>query len=80
MTPKFDDQRCFIIKPASTTFGALRVVRGLDQNDADDPMIMQVLVANIDESVQMAGGLIATAYECDYETPCNEDDLKYYHV
>ena len=41
------------------------MVRGLDQNDADDPMIMQVLVANMDKSVQVeAGRLIATAYEC----------------
>ena len=42
-------------------------------------MLMQVLVANMDVSVQVeAGGLIATAYECDYERPCNDDDLKYY--
>ena len=69
----------FIIEPAATTAGAIRVVRGLEQNHEDDLMTIDVLVANMDVNVKVKkGGLIATATECDYERPADDKHLVHY--
>ena len=78
------DGQVWILEPASTTAGAIRVVRGLNQtyrseDPNDENLYIDVLVANMDTKVNCKkNALISTAFVCDYKRLIQDKHLSYY--